>query len=227
MMHPDDGLIDVDQGELDHPWLPGRALTEAPLLHPTTVVKNSRMGAWTSLGPRCVLVDSTFRDWAYAVSDADIHNADVGKFCNVAAQVRINPTNHPLWRAALHHFTYRSRSHRLGADDDEEIFAWRRAHRVTIGPDVWIGHAAILLPGVSVGAGAAIGAGSVVTRDVPPFAIVVGAPARLIRRRVAPEVEEALLRIAWWDWPRERLAEALPDFRRLDAAAFARTYDPA
>ena len=66
-------------------------------------------------------------------------------------RLRINPTNHPMWRATLHHFTYRSLSHGMG-EDDAEIFAWRAEHRVVIGPDVWIGDNAILLPGVTVGA---------------------------------------------------------------------------
>lgn len=219
-------MFEIDHGEFDHPWHGPPGLTEQPTIHRTALVKRSRLGRWTSVGPRCSMVDTEFGDWSYAVDDADVFNAEIGKFCNIAARVRINPTNHPTWRATQHHFTYRSRSHHMG-EDDEEIFRWRLAHRVTIGPDVWIGHAAILLPGVSVGTGAAIGAGAVVTRPVPAYTIAAGNPARVIRRRVPEEVEEALLRIAWWNWPQERLAAALADFRALDAAGFARKYDPA
>jgi phosphonate metabolism protein (transferase hexapeptide repeat family) len=127
---------------------------------------------------------------------------------------------------ALNHFTYRSSAYGLG-EDDAEFFQWRRDHHVTLGNDVWIGHGAILLPGVSVGTGAAIGAGAVVSKDVPPFAIVVGVPGRVLRYRFAPEIIAALERIAWWDWPHERLAEGLQDFRRMSADAFCRKYDPA
>lgn len=218
-------MIPVDHGEFDDPWHAEPGMTEAPMIHPTAVVKRSQMGPWTVLGPRSRLLDSAFRDYAYTSRDCDIYNADVGKFCNIAASVRINPTNHPMWRASLHHFTYRSRSHHLGAEDDAEIFAWRRDHRVTIGPDVWIGHGAILMPGISVGLGAVIGAGAVVTRDVPAYTIVAGVPAKPIRRRFDETLEAALRRIAWWDWPKERLAAALMDFRQLDAAAFAAKYD--
>ena len=98
--------------------------------------------------------------------------------------MRINPGNHPLWRAALHHFTYRSRSYDLHPEDDREFFDWRRAHPVVLGDDVWIGHGAILLPGVKIGTGAVVGAGAVVTKDVPPFTIVAGVPAKTLRRRV-------------------------------------------
>lgn len=219
-------MTPVDFGTFDDPWQTSEGMTEAPMIHPTAAVKRSRMGAWTVLGPNTRLVDSNFGDYAYTARDCDIYNADVGKFCNIAAGVRINPTNHPMWRASQHHFTYRSRSHQLDAEDDSEIFAWRRAHRVTIGPDVWIGHGAILMPGITVGVGAVVGAGAVATRDVPAYTIVVGVPARVLRRRFDEKLEAALLRIAWWEWSKEKLATALQDFRALSAAGFAAKYDP-
>lgn len=111
-------MIEVDQGEFEDPWHDGPGMTEAPMLHPTAMAKRSRMGAWTVLGPHSRLVDSEFHDYAYTSQNCDIYNAEVGKFCNIAAFARINPTNHPIWRASLHHFTYRSRSHHLGAEDD-------------------------------------------------------------------------------------------------------------
>lgn len=218
-------MIEVDQGDFGDPWYSGPGMTEAPMLHPTAMAKRSRMGAWTVLGPHSRLIDSDLHDYAYTSRSCDIYNADVGKFCNIAAFVRINPTNHPIWRASLHHFTYRSRSHHLGAEDDREILDWRAEHRVVIEPDVWIGHGAIIMPGRRIGAGAVIGSAAVVTQDVPAYTIVAGVPAKPIRRRFSQQVEEALLRIAWWDWPKERLAAALMDFRQLDAAAFTAKYD--
>jgi phosphonate metabolism protein (transferase hexapeptide repeat family) len=194
-------------------------------VHSSAVIRNTRMWPWTSIGPNCSVIDSEIRAYAYAVSNSQIFNADVGKFCNIASGVRINATNHPMWRASQHHFTYRSRSHHMG-EDDPEIFAWRKEHRVIIGPDVWIGHNAILLPGVSVGAGSVVGAGAIVTKVVPPYTIAVGSPARIVKRRVEPAVETAMMRIAWWDWEHDRIAVAMADFRTLDAAAFARKYDP-
>lgn len=218
-------MIEVDQGNFSNPWSGGVPMTEAPWLHGTAVVKQSRMGAWTVVGERCEVTHSDLLDYAYLGHDVQVFNTEIGKFGNVASAVRINPTNHPMWRASLHHFTYRSKSHFLGPDDDQAIFGWRLQSRVVIGPDVWIGHGAILLAGVSVGTGAVIGAGAVVTKPVADYMIVAGNPARAIRRRVTEPVEAALKRIAWWDWSRDRLAAALDDFRRLDAADFASKHD--
>lgn len=218
-------MIEVDHGEFSDPWRGPRPMTEAPWIHETAIVKNSRMGAWTMVGQRSEVFLSDLLDYSYLVKDVEVFNAEVGKFANVASHVRINPTNHPMWRATLHHFTYRSKSHFMGDDDDEEIMNWRKQYRVVIGPDVWIGHGAILMPGVSVGTGSVIGSGSIVTKNVADYTIVAGNPARIIRRRVTEDVERALKRIAWWDWSREELVKAINDFRQLDAAAFAAKYD--
>jgi phosphonate metabolism protein (transferase hexapeptide repeat family) len=200
--------------------------TGEPRIDPTAVVKDSTLGVWTTVGARTQIQETVFGDYAYVTNDCDIIYSRIGKFCSIASHVRINPGNHPLWRAALHHFSYRSRSYDLHPEDDHEFFEWRRSHPVVLGEDVWVGHGAILLPGVKIGTGAVVGAGAVVTKDVPPFTIVAGVPAKKVRRRVPPEVEAALMRIRWWDWPHEKLADALEDFRKLDAGEFAAKYDP-
>jgi phosphonate metabolism protein (transferase hexapeptide repeat family) len=215
----------IDHGEFADPWRGPRPMTEEPWIHETALVKDSRMGAWTMVGQRCEVFSSDLLDYAYLVKDAEVFNTEVGKFANIASHVRINPTNHPMWRATLHHFSYRSKSHFMAEDDDTEVSEWRNQHRVVLGPDVWIGHGAIIMPGVSVGTGAIIGSGSVVTKPVADFTIVAGNPARLIRRRVTEDVEAALKRIAWWDWSRQQLIDAVYDFRHLNAADFALKYD--
>jgi phosphonate metabolism protein (transferase hexapeptide repeat family) len=164
-------------------------------------------------------------DYTYAMGDNQIAHAVIGKFVNIATNARINPPNHPTWRATQHHFTYRSYSYGLSLDDDQSIFEWRAQDRVEIGHDVWLGHGAIIMPGVKVGTGAVVGSGAIVTKDVPPFAIVVGVPARVLRMRVDEKTAERLQRIAWWDWSPERIDAALTDFRTLSAEAFAEKYD--
>jgi phosphonate metabolism protein (transferase hexapeptide repeat family) len=203
-----------------------KKLGAEPFIHPTAQVRDSRFGAYCEVGARTKVSECSFGDYSYIVADADIIYATVGKFCSIAAHTRINPGNHPLERVALNHFTYRSSAYGLG-EDDADFFQWRRDHHVTLGNDVWIGHGAILLPGVSVGNGAAIGAGAVVSKDVPPFAIGVGVPGRVLRYRFTPEIIAALERIAWWDWPHARLREGLQDFRRMSAEDFCAKYDRA
>jgi hypothetical protein len=189
------------------------------------VVVDSELGDWTEVGDRASLIETVLGDYSYVERDSQAIYARIGRFCSIASAVRINPGNHPLDRAALHHFTYRSRWYGLAGHDDASFFEWRRSHAVTLGHDVWIGHGAVVLPGRIVGTGAAVGAGAVVTRDIPPFTVATGVPAAPIRERFSKRVQEGLMRIAWWDWTWERLRRALDDFRSLDAEAFVEKYD--
>lgn len=192
-----------------------------PEIDPLAQVHDSILGPWTRVGARTSLSEVSMAAYSYIVNDASANYTEIGAFCSIARDARLNPGNHPTWKAALHHFSYRSRSYDLGADDDADFFEWRRSNRVVLGHDVWVGHGATVLPGVTVGTGAVVGAGAVVSRDVPDFTIVGGVPARPIRERFPAPVQKALLTIAWWDWEHERLAAALEDFRHLDADAFA------
>lgn len=192
----------------------------APVVHPDAQVHDCVLGPWTRVGARTSLSEVTFGAYSYIVTDASATYADIGKFCSIARDARINPGNHPTWKAAQHHFSYRAVSYDLADADDQEFFEWRRAHRVVLGHDVWIGHGATVLPGVTIGTGAVVGAGAVVSKDVPPFTIVGGVPSHPIRQRFPQAVQDGLLELAWWDWSHDRLADALEDFRRLDAHAF-------
>lgn len=183
-------------------------------------VRDSILGPWTRVGARTSLSEVWFGRYSYIVNDSSAVYASIGNFCSIARDVRINPGNHPTWRAAQHHFSYRAVSYQLAEEDDQEFFEWRRADHVTLGHDVWVGHGATILAGVNVGTGAVIGAGAVVSRDVEPYSVVVGVPAKPIKQRFPEAVQRGLIKLAWWDWPHEKLAEHLQDFRRLDADAF-------
>lgn len=202
-------------------------LSTTPAVDPTAEVKASTLGAFTEVGPRTTLLEVELGDYSYVVNDSDIAYAAIGKFTSIAAMTRINPGNHPMHRATQSHFTYRASAYFAGATDEEEFFAWRRSFHVNIGHDVWIGHGAIVLPGRSIGTGAVVGAGAVVTKDIPPYMIAVGNPARVLRPRFPAAIAERMMRLAWWDWPHERLGQALADFRGLSAEQFLDKYEGA
>lgn len=199
-----------------------KLLSEEPDIHPTCHVVRSAIGRWTQLMEHTRLVESSFGDYSYTAGNNSIIYSDIGKFANIASSVRINPGNHPMERVTQHHFLYRRRQYQFGEFDDETFFDWRRAHRCVLGHDIWIGHAAILLPGVKIGNGAVVGAGAVVTKDVPPYWIFAGVPARPIRPRFPPDVAQAIEKLAWWDWPHQTIRERLPDFN--DPVSFIEKY---
>ena len=205
----------------------GKMLSTEPAVDPTASVRDSRLGAYTEVGARSILLEVAMADYSYVVNDAQITYTTIGKFCSIAAMTRINPGNHPMHRASQAHFTYRASSYFPGESDDAEFFAWRREHHVDIGHDVWIGHGAVILPGRSIGTGAVVAAGAIVTKDVPAYTIVAGNPARSIRRRFPESVAGRLAELAWWDWDHETLRRALPDFRKLDVEGFLEKYESA
>lgn len=196
-----------------------------PVLHPEVEVSDTTFGSYVEIGKGSRVAHSVIGDYSYCDRYADIANADVGKFANIAAFTRIGATDHPLDTASCHHFLYRSDDYWDDADRDAAWFAKRRARRATIGHDTWIGAGAMVKPEVTLGHGAVVASGAVVTKDVAPYTIVAGTPAKLLRLRQPTEIAERLIALAWWDWPHERLRQTLQDFRALSAEAFLDRYE--
>jgi len=187
-------------------------LSEKPTIHERVSLTNVTLGPWTEVGADNVLENVTLGAYSYTGPFGMFQNTVFGKFANVAAQVRVGPTMHPMDRPTLHHFTYRRSWYGFADTDDAEFFAAREARVTTVGHDTWIGHGAIVMPGLTIGTGSVIGAGAVVTKDVPPYTIVAGVPAKVVRRRFDETTAQALLDLAWWDWDHDTLHERLADF---------------
>ena len=196
-----------------------------PVIHPTASVRDATLGRYTEIGARTSFVESTMGDYSYVVNDSNIIYTTIGKFCSIAAMTRINPGNHPMQRASQSHFTYRASAYFEDAEDDAAFFDWRRSTPVTIGHDVWIGHGAIILPGRDIGTGAVVAGGAIVTKDVAPYTIVGGNPARVIRPRFPAGIAQRLMALGWWDWEHARLRAALEDFRTLSVQGFLDRYE--
>lgn len=200
-------------------------LSSEPFLHANASVRQSTLGAYVEIGEGAHILETVMGDYSYTARYADIAYSFLGKFVNVAAFTRINPGEHPYHRASLHHFMYRSSYFWPDEQDESAVFDWRRSRPVRIGHDTWIGHAAVIMKGVTIGNGAIIAANSVVTKDVPAYAVVGGTPAQIIKWRHHESVAQRLQAMAWWDWDHLRLKAALPDFRALSAEAFVEKYE--
>lgn len=130
------------------------------------------------------------------------HVAQVGRYCSIGANVEVMGSNHPVdWVSASPVFYRRKRANQWKSNRETFLPFQDQGPPVEIGNDVWIGDGALLAHGVKLGTGSVIAARSIVTRDVPPYAIVGGSPARLIRWRFPEEIIERLLASEWWNWP--------------------------
>lgn len=134
----------------------------------------------------------------------------IGKFCSIACGVKFlfNCANHTL--KSLSTYTFPLFYEDWGLEKSNVASAWDNKGDIVIGNDVWIGFEAVVLAGVKIGDGAIIGTRAVVTKDVPPYSIVCGIPAKVIRKRYSPDIIEQLLSLRWWDWTKDRIKRNLP-----------------
>jgi acetyltransferase-like isoleucine patch superfamily enzyme len=166
--------------------------------HPRTVLRTT-FGNHCRIRTPIFLIDSAVGDRSYVEAYCRIGNAQIGKFTAIAPGCHIGLAEHPSTKAAsLHPIFYRRDPARAF---DFAVRSYREEVRTTtLGNDVWVGAGSIVKGGVRIGDGAIIGAGAVVTKDVPPYAVVAGTPARLLRYRFEPDAIAFLQRIRWWDW---------------------------
>ena len=146
----------------------------------------------------------------------------IGKFCSIAcgAKFLFNSANHTL--RSLSTYIFPVLFEEWGLDVERIPEAWDNRGDIVIGNDVWIGYEAVVLAGVTIGDGAIIGTRAVVTRDVPPYTIVGGVPAKPIRTRFPEKTIQQLLELRWWDWPPERVASGIDAIQSGDLEALRR-----
>lgn len=134
----------------------------------------------------------------------------IGKFCSIACGARflLNSANHSL--TSLSTYPFPLFFEEWGLERENVTHSWDNRGDILVGNDVWIGYEAVILSGVTIGDGAIIGARAVVTKDVEPYTVVGGVPAKPIKKRFSEETIAALLKMKWWDWPKDRILKNIP-----------------
>lgn len=194
-------------------------------------------------GIKWIQIENNFRigAFSYAVSGF-FSEVTIGRYTSIGEQVQIGRSNHAMtWVSTSPFFYLHDRVFDVGQEFEaasayQQYRAPFRPHAaatafrpITIGNDVWIGHGALIMPGLTIGDGAVIGAMSVVTKDVPPFGIVAGNPAILHRLRLAPDLVAAFLRLRWWrfaPWQLESIDFTDPRLAAEQLEALAATVVP-
>ena len=182
-------------------WVKQATVGERSVIEKDSVVLNSEIGAYVDIEKRNLIRKSTVGDMTSTGADTGIMWANVGKYCCIARRVEIGGNEHNYHAASMMP-TYRLRNKlggKIAKHQDEEM--------ITVGNDVWLGAGVIVLrkPGLTIGDGAVVGGGAVVTKSIPPYAIAVGNPARVIGYRFPEDVIRQLLELKWWDWDKEKV----------------------
>lgn len=176
--------------------------------------KQSRISRKAKVYDRVQVSNATMGDYSYIGRNSRLVHADVGKFCSIASETKIGMGTHTLDNISTSPiFTEAKNGTKYSW---VKVSAVNPFKRVKVGNDVWIGVRTMVMGGVTIGDGAVIGAGSIVTKDIPPYAVVVGVPAKVIRYRFPQELIDALLSNPWWELPDEQLKDRIALFQSSD-----------
>lgn len=161
----------------------------------------------------CIMNNTTIQSYSYIGRNSLIQNAEVGKFCSIANDVFIGLGSHPIEYFSTSPLFYK-KENTLNIQLVEKDLQFEEYKKIIIGNDVWIGARAIILDGVKIGNGAIIASNSVVSKDVPSYAIVGGVPAKLLKYRFELEKRSMLEASQWWKWDIEEIKEKITELNR-------------
>ncbi|MFT3782544.1 MAG: DapH/DapD/GlmU-related protein [Nibricoccus sp.] len=181
-------------------------------------VWNSRLERNVTVQRRCVLDRASIGGWSYIARETILNDVEVGRFCSIGPRTYIGAGDHPTTLLSTSPAFYSDRGQCGPSFSSKTLFQERR--RVHIGHDVWIGAHVFIRDGVTVGNGAILAAGAIVTKDVPPYSIVGGVPAKPIRGRFSDDIVAKLEALGWWQWNEEKLARAQPYLAQSDPKKF-------
>lgn len=164
----------------------------------------------SKIGNGCNIVDTIMERYSYCGNDCQIVSCDIGSFCSISDHVFIGGAEHPLyWTSTSPVFQNTRHS---GPKKRFARYTLPKIKRTVIGSDVWIGHGATVKRGITIGNGAVVGSNALVTKDVPPYAVVGGVPAKVIKYRFSQEAIDRLEEIQWWNLPDEEITKRIDLF---------------
>jgi acetyltransferase-like isoleucine patch superfamily enzyme len=169
-------------------------------IYPGVFLYDSKIANYNVLFENVSMVSSTIGDHTYIQKNSKIYNANIGKFCSIASNVTIGPGIHNIISVSTHPAFYLFNTPLVIKFPNCDLFDLKKNITI-IENDVWIGENAIIMDGVKVGTGAIVAAGAIVTKDIPPYTICGGIPAKIIRNRFSEDEINYLLESKWWDWP--------------------------
>lgn len=204
-----DNNIGIGVIKYDNVKLISSCIDDNVVIGEDSFVRDSKIGNNCSIERRNMLFNSHLGNYTYTGYNTVIKYATIGKFCSVSWNVSIGGANHDMKHITTHPFPLLPK---FGLTDKSKIYKQFTDKKIVIGNDVWIASNACILRGVTIADGAVIGAGAVVNRNVGPYEVWAGVPAKKIGQRFPDSVVERLLNLAWWEFPENVLRQNIDLF---------------